>query len=203
MKKVLLITVLIANAAYVISQGLSSLEESMNFLLTPNGSYLPQDEGYPISRFALSVNPLNSIVLGPVINAEVGLTKRLVLNAHVRFSSFGLLNYLVKGSPDELTGLAGGGVIIYFFGEKKNKPYLGMLLEYEKTHDFWEYLDEIDNTILFMANGGYRFRFKSGIFINTGAFVGLQHTNWSDSEGDEGTQMTPAGQLDFAFGFEF
>lgn len=205
MKKILIISLLIANATYVISQGLSSLEESTNFLLTPNGSYLPQDEGYPIPRFAISVNPLGFIQFGPSINAEVGLTKSLVLNTHVRIAPLGLLTYVVTDWPEKITGLAYGGGIIYFFGEKRNKPYIGVIADYQKNKNTWENSEEIDKVFAFMFNGGYRFRFNSGFFINTGAYLGFGHSNWvwTGSYTEEGSEFVPAGLVEVTLGFEF
>jgi hypothetical protein len=164
-----------------------------------------QDEGYPISRFALSLNPLGVVQFGPIVNAEAGLTKNLVLNAHVRFAPYGVLSYVVTEWPDKITGFAYGGGLIYFFGEKRNKPYVGVISEYQKNKDIWENSDEIDKVFVFLVNGGYRFRFKSGFFINTGAYLGFGHSNWvwTGSYTEEGSEFQPAGLVEVTFGFEF
>ena len=121
-----------------------------------------------------------------MVNAEFGVTKNLIINTHVRFATLGLLTYVVKdedGDLDELTGMAYGGGVLYFFGEKRNKPYLGMMGEFEKTKNIyaanedWEAYED-DESVIIMFNGGYRFRFNSGYFINTGAFLGVARCHW-------------------------
>lgn len=193
------------------SQGFSFEQQSSDFSDAGLGMNLPQEEGYPISRFALSLNPLGFLQFGPILNAEVGLTKKLVLNAHVRFAPVGLLSYVVTDWPDKYTGLGYGGGAIYFFGESRNKPYAGILTEYQRngnTYDEGESYEEteIDRVLVFLLNGGYRFRFDSGFFINTGVFLGFGYTNWTseDQWGDyKGSDITPAGLIEVTFGFEF
>jgi hypothetical protein len=205
MKKILCLTFSLVSTVVISSQGLTSIEQPTNYLLTSNSLNLHQDEGYPISRLALSINPLGFVEFGPLINAEVGLTKNLVLNSHIRFATLGLLSYVTADWPDRITGLAYGGGVLYFFGEKRNKPYVGILSEYQKTKDFWENSSEIDKIITFMFNGGYRFRFENGFFINTGAFFGLgySHWVWTGSSTQEDKEFHAAGLLEVTLGFEF
>ena len=177
---------------------------------------------YPISKVAISVNPVGFVQFGPLVNIEVGLSKSLVVNAHVRFSSVGLLTYVVNDDPDgldELSGIAFGAGSIYFFGKQRSKPYAGILLEFEKLEllyaqfDSWEW-KETDQNGVFVCNGGYRFRFKSGFFINTGAYLGAAVTKYEwnytepdygldDAEPREGTDVTPFGMVEVTLGFEF
>lgn len=179
--------------------------------------YKLSDE-YNISKFALSVNPIGFVQFGPIINVEFGIVKNLVLNTHVRFTPLGLLSYVVRSDSDgldKLSGIAYGGGIYYFFGEKRSKPYTGITVEYDKSDALyakdsqWEW-SEIDKTVVLAANGGYRFRFLSGFFINTGANFGVALVKWnweySDStygNGGTGNEVKPFGMLEVTFGKEF
>ncbi len=174
-----------------------------------------------ISKFSLSANPIGFLQFGPSISVEVGLTGDLVLNAHVRFASLGLLSYAVLADEDgldDLNGFAFGAGAIYFFGDKTNRPYAGLLIDYNRfyglygANESWEW-DETTNSIVFLFNGGYRFRFESGFFINTGAFFGVAINMWdwdytdpsyggSDSD-RTGTSAQPFGMVEITFGFEF
>jgi hypothetical protein len=216
MKKILCLTILLANAIVVSSRDYPSLLPQTNLLQAPDNFNPKLNSDNSISRFALSVNPLGFVEFGPLVSAEWGLTGNLVLNAHVRFATLGVLTYVVKdddGDLDELTGMAYGGGMLYFFGDKRNKPYLGMMGEYEQTqktyakNEDWEAIED-DESIIIMFNGGYRFRFNSGFFINTGAFFGVSRCQWfwrnSDgSDPSEGVDYTPAGLVEVTIGFEF
>ena len=177
---------------------------------------------YAISKFALSVNPIGFLQFGPSVSVETGITGNLALNAHVRFPTLGLLSYVVNEDDDgldELKGFAVGGGAIYFFGENRNKPYAGMLIDYNKfeclygQYEDWEW-EETINSVVLMLNGGYRFRFESGFFINTGVFFGVTINSWdwdytdsgygsSDSSERTGTDAQPFGMVEVTFGFEF
>jgi hypothetical protein len=216
MKKILCLTILLAYTLVVSSRDYPSLLPQTNLLPGPDNLSPKLNSDNSISRFALSVNPLGFAQFGPLVNAEFGVTKNLVINTHVRFATLGLLTYVVKdedGDLDELTGLAYGGGVLYFFGEKRNKPYLGMMGEFEKTKNIyaaneeWEATED-DETVIIMFNGGYRFRFNSGFFINTGAFFGVGRCHWfwrrSDgSDSSEDVDFTPAGLVEVTVGFEF
>jgi hypothetical protein len=216
MKNILCMAFLLANTIVASSRDYPSMPGQTNRFLSPENKSMKEKSEYSISRFALSVNPIGFVEFGPIVNAEWGLTGNLVINAHMRFPTLGVLTYVVKdedGDLDELTGMAYGGGLLYFFGEKRNKPYLGMLGEYEQTqntyakNEDWESIED-DETIIIMFNGGYRFRFNSGFFINTGAFFGVGRCQWfwrySDgSDPSEGIDYTPAGLVEITIGFEF
>ena len=176
----------------------------------------------PISKIAISLNPLGFVQFGPVFNAEFRIGEDIVLNTHVRVSVLGMLTYLVKNHSDgldDLGGMAYGGGITKFFGDKKNKPYAGILFEYDHSsaiyaqYEKWEW-SQTDRAIVFMFNGGYRFRFNGGIFINTGAYLGASTGlyEWEfadisygsyDSSPRIGTFRKPFGMLDVSLGIEF
>ncbi|MEN8156017.1 MAG: hypothetical protein ABFS10_03640 [Bacteroidota bacterium] len=164
----------------------------------------------PMGKFALSVNPLGFMEFGPLINAEFGLTDNLVLNTHVRFHSLGLLSYVIDDWPDRLTGIAMGAGLLHFFGSSMHKPYVGGLIELHHSTQF--YLDDgtgTTNMAIFIANGGYRFRFDSGFFINTGLFMGFGAGpyTWASENypSDDYTDLSvvPFGMAELTLGFEF
>ena len=176
---------------------------------------------YPISRFALSVNPLGFLTFGPVISMEVGLTGSLVVNANVRFPSLGLLTWVAEDEGeglDELSGIGFAGGLIYFFGDNMGKPYVGGLIGYQKLDGLYAQDDQfeftqITNAIQFIANGGYRFRFNGGFFINTGGYVGVESSKWeweytdssvgSSDEITSGNDIGPFWMAEITLGFEF
>jgi hypothetical protein len=216
MKKVLCLTFFFACVIIIGNRGFAFTPPQNNLFLAPENLRILRNSDNSVARFALSVNPVGFAEFGPIVNTEFGISKNLVINAHVRFATLGLLTWVIKdedGDLDELTGMAYGGGLLYFFGEKRNKPYVGMLGEFEQTkniysaHKDWEATED-DKTIIVMFNGGYRFRFKSGFFINTGAFFGVGRSDWfwrhSDgSDPKEGVDYTPAGLVEVTFGFEF
>lgn len=191
----------------------------MLFLVIP---LIASSQEYPISKFALSVNPVGFLQFGPSISVETGITGNLALNAHVRFPSLGLISYAVLADNDgldELTGIAFGAGAIYFFGDKRNRPYAGMLIDYNRfvclyaQNKDWEW-EETTNSVVLLFNGGYRFRFESGFFINTGAFFGVAINSWkwdytdssygsSGTSDRTGTDAQPFGMVEVTFGFEF
>lgn len=216
MKRTFCTMLLLASVLIASSQSLQTQKTSSEFTLDPPSLHMYQDSDYPISIFAISVNPLGFVEFGPIINVEVGIAGQLAINAHVRFATMGLLSRLIKdddGTLDNLTGVAFGGGAIYFFGDRQNKPYAGILMEYEKTENTYSQGEsdeefEVDKTFVFMLNGGYRLRFDSGFFINVGAYLGAGHTNWTwertdGSDYSEGGDVTPAGLVEVTLGFEF
>ena len=96
MKNYLSIIVLLAIPLIASSQETTLLAQHSSLMYVPEAPMFPgENDAYPISGFALSINPLGFLQFGPSISAEIGLTGSLVLNAHVRFPSLGLLSYVV------------------------------------------------------------------------------------------------------------
>ncbi|MEJ2053768.1 MAG: hypothetical protein P8X42_07600 [Calditrichaceae bacterium] len=180
----------------------------------PDPIFAQKDQNNSISPFALSVNPLGVLQFGPIINMEFGFPNNLVLNIHTRFHSAGLLSYVTPEDNheiDDLSGIAFGAGLLYFMTERKHKPYIGALIEYH-THDIlyskgdideWE---RTDKGIVLIANGGYRFRFNSGFFMNAGAYLGAAILNYEwkytdptyfeyGDDDNEGTDITPFGMI--------
>lgn len=219
MKKVICIAVLMALLATVNGQEVSLLtaHNDAGSLISKPYTLTARDNGESnsISKFAISINPLGFLQFGPIVCAEIGLQDNLVLNIHARVPFLGLLTYLVnehRDGLDKLTGFAFGVGSIYFFGTRQHKPYAGVVLEYNYLKmlyaqgDSWEW-DKSLNSVVFIMNGGYRFRFSGGFFINTGAFLGasIGPYKWdytdpsygsSDATAREGTSIDPFGMLE-------
>jgi opacity protein-like surface antigen len=149
----------------------------------------------PVPRIAVHVNPVGYFMYGPVASLEVGVTKHLVLNGHVRLSGLGKMTKSTtyedpESVLDNVSGTAFGGGPLYFFGKRLSKPYVGLLFEYDKAvarydkDQLWEWTQD-DKTMLLMVNAGYRFRFKFGLFINAGVYGGYgsvkDHYEYIDS----------------------
>ena len=220
MKKYLCLIIIAILPVYILGQSVNkqfeSLDESVFELsLTEQGNN-------SISKFALSINPLGFLQFGPVINGEFGLTDNLVLNTHLRFPSLGLLTYATKYHDDGISNLSGfafGGGVLNFFGDNMSKPYVGGLLEYHTVTTLyaqgasWEWENK-DNHVVIIVNGGYRFRFSSGFFINLGGYVGAavgtynwNYTDPSYSESGDaahtGSDVFPFIMVEGALGIEF
>lgn len=178
-----------------------------------------------LEGFAVSANPLGFLQFGPIINLEYGVSEHIVLNGHIRFASLGLLSTIAMYDedddifPDNLTGYGIGGGALYFFGDRQSKPYLGGLIEYHSTLSNYNMdsgnfaWDAESQMAVMVVNGGYRFRFDSGFFINTGAYLGaaIGDYDWyytNPNNADFGVSNTspdtfPFGMLELAFGIQF
>jgi hypothetical protein len=216
-------SIFVFKSAEILKIEKEELQKQAEKPVTPAPSPAVQDkaetttaEEYTLSRFALSADPLGFVFFGPIVNAEVRITERMAVNAHVRFVSLGVLAKVVKdedGDLDELNGIAFGGGVKWFFGTKRSKPYIGVLGEYEKIDTYYNVREhyewaEFDESGLLLFNGGYRIRTPFGLFINLGAMVGLVYTdyiwyNYDQTEIVEGGDWLPAYQLELAIGFEF
>ena len=172
--------------------------------------------------FAVSFNPLGFAQFGPIIAAEIGLNENVALNAHTRLMTLGLVSHLIRyhnDGLDELSGNAFGGGLIYFLNEGQNRPYAGLLLEYETSTakyaigESWEWHND-EKTTVFMFNAGYRWTFKGGAFFNLGGYFGAASTkgDWdyvdssyglNDSDPRSTTGTTPFAMLEFAVGMGF
>lgn len=183
-----------------------------------------QSDDNAMGNFALSVEPLGFVQFGPMINAEFGLTDNLMLNTHVRFGTLGVLTrvmYLIDDDeiPDEVSDMGYGGGLKYFFSERKNKPYLGVLFEFGKRTSLedqgeqWENEAELSH-FDFIFNGGYRFRSASGFYLTTGAYLGAEYIfndSWWYTQGnysnedpfDHKNSIYPFFMLEIAIGIEF
>ena len=218
MKTLFSIAIISALSLVAVGQKTSwDLENTFGLPVSESLSFLQEDVN-GISKFSLSLNPLGFVQFGPSINAEFGVKDDLAINAHIRIPPLGIISYVIRYDDEEvdkMSGIALGGGINKFFGENYSKPYGGIIIGYEKTTSIysvggsWEWESYV-NVLYFMINGGYRFRFKDGFFINTGAFLGAGSANWtweytdpSNGPGGEGARLIPFGMLEVAFGLEF
>ncbi len=222
MKNVLSLLFLLTIPVVADSQETALTKEQTAFSAVTNSPHsIREFADEDISKFALSLNPLGFIQFGPVISAEFGIKENIALNTHVRFPSLGVLTYVVKyhdDGLDELSGIAFGGGLIYFFGENMSKPYVGGMLEYHRTvslyakSENWEW-SQTDQSGVFIFNGGYRWRFEGGFFVNTGVFFGasMGGYDWEyadpsydpDEPGGDGKDVTPFGMFEVSLGLEF
>lgn len=192
------------------------------FILSTNA--FAQSGDNAIGKFALSVEPLGFVQFGPMVNAEIGLTDNLALNAHVRFGTAGLLlkvMYLTNDDemPDKMNNIAYGGGLKYLFGDRKNKPYLGLLCEFGKRStvedqgEQWEHKANL-NHFDFIINGGYRIRSASGFYLTTGAYLGaefISNDTWYYTESDYSNEdpfdnensVYPFFMIEIGIGIEF
>ncbi len=226
MKSCCFLLILLASSYLVFGQQMDYLEnKSGHKSAFANQKSELFDQTYPVSVFALSFNPLGFLQYGPTVNAELGITKKLVFHVHVRFISYGLLtasaNYQ-NGLSDNLGNFAFGCGPIYFFGNKKSKPYLGIIVDGNKTKNRFSnssnYSSQLTTTtIVYSMNTGYRFRFNNGFFFNTGIYVGVSkktikwdvadiYSNGKNGD-DNNSQETVDNKVfftpEFSLGYEF
>jgi hypothetical protein len=193
MKTLLLFTFLLAFSAYAFCQDVSRNAGHAGRFSGPIQTEADSRfDGYPISGFALSFNPIGFFQYGPTINAEFGLTRNLVFHAHIRFKAFGLQSTSATGYNEFSSALADvalGGGPIYFIGARQSKPYIGFVVDcstngpvnHANTNTF-QPCEVI--TIAYTVNTGYRMRFDNGLFINGGLFAGISSKcmRWNTTE---------------------
>jgi hypothetical protein len=175
------------------------------------------------NRVGLYLNPLGFVQFGPMLGTEITRNSSLIIDAHIRFSSLGVLSYVVSanvddGAPYKISGLAIGGGVKSFMPSRIGGFYIGGVFEYGWATNYyaqdksWIWQSDSKN-IVAMASIGYKFRFKSGFYINTGAFLGGSYTfsdkwyytknynNDSSIHVDSGKTVL-AGMLEVSFGIE-
>lgn len=176
------------------------------------------------NRVGFYINPLGFIQFGPMIGTEITSNSRLIIDGHLRFSSLGALMYVVNadnsdGNPYKISGLGVGGGLKYFMPSRIGGFYFGGIFEYGWQTNYyaedkpWIWQNEI-KYIVAMASIGYKFRFNSGFYINTGALLGAESTfksqwyytknyNNDSSIHIDDTSIGADGMLEVSFGFEF
>lgn len=182
---------------------------------------------YSMKGFAASINPLGFLQFGPMINLEYGITDDFVLNVHWRFPALGYLTKQTNyddGYPEKLTGWSIGGGVFYHFKNIKNnnRAYLGLLYSYYETSANYQYQEwpsyhnygsnsyttysykygwnNYEYVKLFYLNGGYRFRYDNGFFINIGAYLGIARGSYSWSDYSEGEYNSGTGKVEKLYG---
>lgn len=181
-----------------------------------------------IRRLAFDFQPLGFLFYGPMINFgfRAGISNAVV-EFHIRAAAFGLTYNAVKSEWNKVgkdTNKVGFETIYfgpgfkYFFDIKKspNKGYVGSVIEFgfgsvdgdvgsnfETESEFYDFV--------FMVNGGYRWRFQNGFFLNLGAYIGFAYTfketwwylNTPADKYDVSGDFAFVGQMELAIGFEF
>ena len=172
------------------------------------------------SKFTMGIllNPVGFLTFGPV--AALTMTTGMVMtNLHVRFPSLGLLMPVLDYSEnydDSVSEGIGVGIGVNFFTNRaRGGFYVGGMFEYWTTrfeHDSSRYSNWYADAagILLGLDIGYRWVFRSGLFINVGGYLGASNCtkyNWkyydnsggSNGEGD----IYFFGMPDIAIGFNF
>jgi hypothetical protein len=191
-----------------------------NFLFAQNTSSGSMSESQPF-RIGFFAQPLGFVQFGPVAGTEITFVERLSFEGHVRFAKYGLLSYVVAsnadgGIPDKLSGIAYGGAFKYMIPSRIGGFYIGPLVEYgwqnqtyKQTETFaWE-----SKATYFAAavTAGYKFRFKSGFYMNTGLYLGAYHTLTDKSHKIKTSpnsytsnylRTLPFGMLEVSLGYE-
>ena len=176
------------------------------------------------NRVGIYANVLGFLEFGPMVGTEVTLASHLIIDGHARFSPAGLLMYVItaddeEGWVDKLSGMAVGGGLKYFMPSRPGGFYAGMLFEYGWQTQYYAededwYWKSWNKYIVTMASAGYKFRFDSGFYINTGLQAGaaiLTEAHWqylknyhSDpSIHEDDLEVHPFGMLEVGLGFEF
>jgi len=170
------------------------------------------------NRVGFYVNPLGFLEFGPMLGPEITINSRLIIDGSLRLFSLGALAYVTEaddGAPDKISGAGLGAGLKYFIPSRIGGFYVGGLFEYAWWTSYyasgkptaWQ---KDKTTILAMATIGYKFRFKSGFFINTGGMIGIQyplenqwHSAYSSLIHENNKSIDPAGMFEVSFGFEF
>lgn len=214
MKKVILLVLLLAPVV-VFSQTSAVFTRNTNMYPVKNSYMQSDNEGTTsIKRVGIWLNPLGFLQFGPVAGVEFRLNENMAVNVHTRVPSLGVLSYLIREDVEKITGFCVGGGFLYFFGTRQHKPYAGIMFEYEQDKCLYDQNESDANTetekiMVFIMNGGYRFNFSKGFFLNTGLFVGAVKNNWYEDYDDpsytdyEGTLIQVFGMLEVAVGIAF
>jgi hypothetical protein len=167
--------------------------------------------------------PFGFAQFGPMIGTEITRNYNIIIDGHIRFSSLGLLSYTVSanaedGDPSKISGLAIGGGVQSFTPSGIGGFYIGGVFEYRWATNYyaqdkvWIWQSDSKN-IVAMSSIGYKFRFKSGFYINTGAYLGGSNTfsdkwyytknyNHDSSIHIDSGKTILAGMLEVSFGIE-
>ena len=173
-------------------------------------------ENNTIGPFSVYANPLGVLQFGPMMGVEIKLAENFILNLNTRLPRFGLLSYVVRGWDDvyEIRGFGVAAVPIIFFTDNQHKPYAGAGLEYDRSkvlynEGYYDENTEFENNIIIVTNGGYRFRFSSGLFLSAGLYIGASFSIWEEEHVDpvlenySGLTVQPFGMAELKVGYEF
>jgi hypothetical protein len=153
------------------------------------------------------VNPLGFLQAGPIVGAEFTFKRRFIVDAHLRFPSAGLLTGVLWDYEDanSITGMGVGLHAKYFTGGPKGGFYVGPAFELWSTSLVSDGSNYYDGTGLLIAtNPGYKFQFPSGLYMRTGAFLGISYNlDVRDSYYDYSGYIYFFGMLEVSLGIAF
>jgi len=174
------------------------------------------------NRIGFYVDPLGFLEFGPMIGTEITIKSRFLIDASLRFFPLGALSYVTEadaddGSPNRIAGLGISGAAKYFHPLRGGGFFVGGALEYSWWTSYYAQdkpakWQKDEAVIMPLATVGYKFRFRSGFFITTGAYLGIEIPlvdQWYfTSIGDNTIHLNektlqPAGMFEVSFGYEF
>lgn len=132
-----------------------------------------------MSRYNFSLNIPGAITYGPMIHAEVGLTQKIRLDAHVRFMSKGFAYWLFN-APEYLPPSPGMGVVYCIPARKGHLLCLSLMGEYayivNRGIPEWDWHEEgwrhTKQELGILGIGvGWRMRFDTGHFVQFGGYL--------------------------------
>ena len=162
--------------------------------------------------FGIYANPIGFLTLGPMAGLELTYGY-FSAELNVRFPTLGLLMPIIHDSRYDNTITEGIGVgcgIKFFLPSSIGGFYIGGFAEfggYTASYDDNSGYDKVD-TVIVALNIGYKFVFKSGLYIRLGGYVGaaFSEDDWHSAYAYSVTKTknTTAGYLlDLALGFNF
>lgn len=170
---------------------------------------------------SIYAHPLGFIQFGPIIGTEIR-NKRSIADFHIRIPSLGLLMRVMNNDPDKLAGLAVGAGARFLFPQRIGGWYVGVKTEFGWNVNIYDKGSRWEEEYLIRyvdicSNGGYRFQFSSGFYINTGFWLGTiylfeQPWRYSNPRSDyyspsynynDPSETYIFGMLEFGLGFEF
>ena len=174
-----------------------------------------------LGRFEFDFNPLGFLQFGPLVNAGVRLGPVTYIDLHGRWSYAGALYWVLEDADvqPESFGLGVRVNNVFKLPGSMHAWYLGALFEstwgkatYED--DTWTGTGTYERTwrgYVLAANGGFRWRFQSGFYMNLGLILGIhnQYEASTDSpvngfaKDDDPEGVRVFGMLEFAVGAEF
>ena len=151
----------------------------------------PPREKVKLKRLGLWIQPLGVFQFGPLWGIDLKLFRGLVISFHHRWAGAGYLYRTLFSDlfnvDTSLSSMAAGGALKWFFkiNRTPHDMYAGLLLEYAwgKGTQLSEFFTGnfvaaqevvVENTQVNAGiQFGYRWNFRSGVFINAGLVVGI------------------------------
>lgn len=161
------------------------------------------------------INPLGLLQFGPILSTEhkLGNTNGYIA-PHFRWSYLGLLTHVLWGiDGGEVTPgsfAVGMGYKNFMLQDNNNAPYFGGGMEIIREHaNYYDWgTEEFYLGYSIFANGGYRWRFETGRFLNVGLIAGVASTISDEEYYLDGTfydsysETNFVGMLELSFGWQ-